>query len=772
MTTPVAATIQPEAMTGMTAEGTPITAGAEIVSQNRWSCVSCRNRKIKCDRKSPCGNCTRSKIECVASSSSRMSRKPRRRPEDALIERLARLEGIIDVLKQQGQVEIDDGMSVFLGSPREAQRFYRRLKALGVTGSANDPLRGRGHGERPPSTTEDSNHLPLEHRLGKLILHQEGTRYINDSFWANIDQEAKDIRTILIDPSESEDEPPLDDQPQDLAFGRGFIFGLSSHNVNLTTLHPAHELVPRMWAIFKTNVDPLVKILHLPTIEPVVLRARDCSDGVSRGTEALMFAIYYSVVTSLTSTDCVAELGEDKGTLLARYRFATEQALARSNFLESAELVVLQSFTIFLAVLRRNNSAAAIWALTGLAVRIAQAIGLHRDGTHFGLAPFEAEMRRRLWWQVCLLDARASEDHGRDATIVDAHFDARMPLNINDADLSPQMVEPPEGRVGFTEMTICLVGFELANIFRRIIHEPIRTTRSDKLVSSFESLDDDEKEKWILGCHQRLGETYLANGDLTVPPIWAAATLTHLVMSKIWLMAYHPFQQPRNQNNLSQRIRDKLFLVSVESIEYANQLDNDPRTRKWSWLFATYFQWHALAFLLSELCHCTQGQFVERAWRAMEELVRTRFGDTQSDPRRAIRWHAMKRLMLKARQARDQTVREEQRVQLPDGAHYGASYPAIDFLLGWTNSARATQAQPVFRIPDQRFPLTYATSSQTTPGNASYASEGDMYMFYNMDFDWTLMDIDQPFLAPPLSQMQQSIDPLSLELGSPPRDMI
>lgn len=71
--------------------------------------------------------------------------------------------------------------------------------------------------------------------------------------------------------------------------------------------------------------------------------------------------------------------------------------------------MVLQAFVIFLAVLRRNDNARVVWTLTGLAVRIAQVIGVHRDGIYFGLVPFEVEMRRRLWWQVCLLDARASQ---------------------------------------------------------------------------------------------------------------------------------------------------------------------------------------------------------------------------------------------------------------------------------------------------------------------------------------------------------------------------
>lgn len=149
-------------------------------------------------------------------------------------------------------------------------------------------------------------------------------------------------------------------------------------------------------------------------------------DKVSKSLEPLLFAIYYSAVTSSTSETCLAKWGETRETLLRRYRFGVEQALARANFLVNDEMVILQAFVIFMILMRRNDDARKIWTMTGLAVRMAQTLGVHRDGAHFNLTPFEIEMRRRLWWQVCILDARASEDHGCDPTIVEAQFDTKM----------------------------------------------------------------------------------------------------------------------------------------------------------------------------------------------------------------------------------------------------------------------------------------------------------------------------------------------------------
>jgi len=139
-------------------------------------------------------------------------------------------------------------------------------------------------------------------------------------------------------------------------------------------------------------VDPLVKVIHAPSMEPTILEANGCLDKIHRGLEALLFAVYYGAVTSMWPEECRAQFGEEKSDLLIRYRFGVEQALARADFLQTDEIIVVQAFVIFLICLRRNGDARIIWTLTGLIVRMAQTLGLHRDGSHFDLSPFQIEM--------------------------------------------------------------------------------------------------------------------------------------------------------------------------------------------------------------------------------------------------------------------------------------------------------------------------------------------------------------------------------------------
>lgn len=87
-------------------------------------------------------------------------------------------------------------------------------------------------------------------------------------------------------------------------------------------------------------------------------------------------------------------------------------------------------------------------------------------------------------------------------------------------------------------------------------------------------------------------------------------------------------------------------------------LETDARTKKWGWLFRTYVQWHAIAFLLSELCIRTKGEAVERAWRALEATsdrwwFPLNSGSPHGKGQQGFLWKPLRKLLAKAKAARE-----------------------------------------------------------------------------------------------------------------------
>lgn len=78
---------------------------------------------------------------------------------------------------------------------------------------------------------------------------------------------------------------------------QSFVFGYASTQISMRDLHPLPSQLPFYLQMFSERVDILVKILHMPTIEALFKEAQHDLGSLSRSTEALMFAIYFAVIT-------------------------------------------------------------------------------------------------------------------------------------------------------------------------------------------------------------------------------------------------------------------------------------------------------------------------------------------------------------------------------------------------------------------------------------------------------------------------------------------
>lgn len=94
-------------------------------------------------------------------------------------------------------------------------------------------------------------------------------------------------------------------------------------------------------------------------------------------------------------------------------------------------------------------------------------MGLHRDGSEYGLTPLETHVRRLIWYQLCFLDIRTCEAQGPRPCIRKDDFDTQLPLNVDDADFELRLTTPePSNR--WTEMTLVLIRMECLEMQRQL----------------------------------------------------------------------------------------------------------------------------------------------------------------------------------------------------------------------------------------------------------------------------------------------------------------
>lgn len=169
-------------------------------------------------------------------------------------------------------------------------------------------------------------------------------------------------------------------------------------------------------------------------------------------------------------------------------------------------------------------------------------------------------------------------------------MDTELPLNIDDAEISPESKEVPTARTSFTDMTFCLARCEMITLNRRLD----RTASNLPLEQTLQELSK---------IHTRIHEKYPQYCDVSIPIQWVTATILRLAITRSGSVAHFPLLTSDDSIHLDSSTRNQLFRTAVEVTELACLLETDNRTAKWSWLFKGYVQWYAIAFVLSELCN-------------------------------------------------------------------------------------------------------------------------------------------------------------------------
>ncbi|KAJ5301511.1 hypothetical protein PENANT_c002G10541 [Penicillium antarcticum] len=579
------------------------------------SCHKCNQRKTRCSKTLPCTSCFKLGVECVFPPPGRAPRRKKRALKAELVSRVKylenRLQGLGEEAKRPQTPHSNHGDSntediSLISDVVSPLKFPKDKK---ITSGKNGPF-------------------------GQLITDDEGRQYVEHEALIGFQNEITSI---------SSREPSTREPKESHSQGKTSstcMFGFRALAKSLHGLNPPPLTSRLLWGIYERNVAPLVSILHKPTIHRLVRKAATNAEFLDSTDEALVFAVYFAAIASMKPEDCLEKWKTDHDTLVQHYRFATEQALARADFLKTRSLVVLQALMVFLTALWRAEDGRFVWAMTSVVYRLAQGSGLHRDGSKLGLSPFETEMRRRLWWYIYLLDAQSSEAQAIGRLIYEGTYDTKLPLNVNDDDIFPEAMEPFTERTGFTEMTFCLIRCEINIRSRQLCGntKPSLTPRRPGI---------EETENNLNEINSFMEKTHLQFCDLNVPIQCTAATITRIALARSWLIAHFTLiTNGELSTDRWQQRRETLFQTAIDVLEFTHLLETSTETADWIWLFKMYRQWHALVFILSEICVRPASTIADRAWL----IANLTFQHWQQDgpPKGWVLWKPLSRLFERA----------------------------------------------------------------------------------------------------------------------------
>lgn len=192
------ASSQPPSVPPFTGTNPPTENGSQAPPQKPRSCVVCRNRRVRCDKQSPCSNCRRAGIACIFPPADRPPRWARRLDRFTEAGSSSSTPNIPAAASQENEQAIGKVVERVQNLEKLVNELRDQLKqahsaadqARQLTGFSRDfvPDPAQGGDQTVRANTGDTG--PLNKQFGRLVIQDASqSYYVSSGFWSEINDE-------------------------------------------------------------------------------------------------------------------------------------------------------------------------------------------------------------------------------------------------------------------------------------------------------------------------------------------------------------------------------------------------------------------------------------------------------------------------------------------------------------------------------------------------------------------------------------------------------
>ncbi|KAH7259407.1 fungal-specific transcription factor domain-containing protein [Fusarium redolens] len=383
------------------------------------ACLNCQKRKSRCQPSlngpGPCSYCARAGKDCSFVNPPDRTRLTRKNL-DAMEQRCNKLESLIRSLHP------DMDIDVALANLEAGQEAIRRTEQESDDESPEHEEPAHEYEWSEPSLPPDFDSQNDEAGAmdGMATLNSLDAGYLGSSSGANLLQEIASMLPELAasnSPANSHGKSP----------SRTHKSKASLDPPNLANESLTSYLIDAYFLFYNVSYP----ILHERSF-----RQKLAARGMRRGKSSWNI-IYYLVLAigHWISTS-------DKHHAGSRFYTAARNSLS-IHMLESGSLETVQALLLMGNYLQKMDKPNTGYQFIGIAYKMALGLGMHRETPNLedniGL-----ERRRQLFWVVYCFDSGFNITTGRPPYAQEGIIDTALPRNIDDKDLEPSMLAPPE----------------------------------------------------------------------------------------------------------------------------------------------------------------------------------------------------------------------------------------------------------------------------------------------------------------------------------------
>ncbi|KAI9256919.1 fungal-specific transcription factor domain-containing protein [Sporodiniella umbellata] len=402
--------------------------------RSKRSCDFCRQKKTRCDgdMRHPCTKCRQFKMDCVYLTKQKKRGPTKGSYVEMLERRLKRMENLIQSASAQGSCNSNQGSPEVFNYNDEHEDDRDEVNSLGSEESVPQA--------QCPTHFQIPDELEvIEHQMNGLkIKDYQRTRYMGSSsgmHLVNIDILKNHAKLrFMHSPSwfiqklnEEEDEHVIMktkeiSPPQEMEAS-----GPNPDRIKL------FEDIPMLDAeLLDGLIEIFFKRFHAscPIINKIEFLEQYYYHNPSPPDKYLMCSIAFMASIISDNEDFADRLQEEEFMEL-KEQLKTKAYQIISVVHKRPFISTIQSFLMLSLYaedeVSNEDEDMSHWLFSGIAIRLAQDMGLHLDCSNWQIPPQEIELRRRLWYACYIIDRWISAQLGRPLCIIDKEFDVKLP---------------------------------------------------------------------------------------------------------------------------------------------------------------------------------------------------------------------------------------------------------------------------------------------------------------------------------------------------------
>ena len=254
--------------------------------------------------------------------------------------------------------------------------------------------------------------------------------------------------------------------------------------------------------------------------------------------------------------------------------------------------------------------------MLGVAIRIAQRMGIHSEPALAKCTPLEAEMRRRLWWSLIIFDTRVSEIANSRTVTLDPTWDCKVPLNVNDSDLRPEMKELPPIQERSSEAIFAVVRCELGDFIRHSACHLDFTNPALKPIARHLHNDPTLEGDEMIKLEKAVEDQHLKFCDQDNPIHFMTIWTARAFLAKCRLLEHHSKFSGSNVCRTDAQC-DIATSHALRILECDTKIMASPLTKGFRWLNDFYFPFPAYIQIVQDLRRRPMSDHAHRAWEAL-----------------------------------------------------------------------------------------------------------------------------------------------------------